>query len=143
MGSVIDYIECPRCGHEAFSDYYYKTGEEYISCNCCGYHRSAELKRDNDGKLITKDGTLNYEFDNLIMEYNESPTPYGSFRYKFVDNVGTHCGTLETEADATEFITTMERNENGAIEYASYSRLVADDIVETILIDNINQNQNG
>ena len=35
MGSVIDYIECPNCKGEdaAVSDYYYKTGEEYIFCH--------------------------------------------------------------------------------------------------------------
>lgn len=143
MGSVIDYIECPNCGNEAQSDFYYKTGEEYVMCSSCGYRRSAELRRDKEGELVTKDGTERYEFDNVIMDYKESPNPYGAFRYRFVDNVGTACGTLETENDLTDFITTMELNENGAIEYAAYSRLVDGEIVETILINNINENENG
>ena len=46
MGIVIDYIDCPNCGNEAFSDFYYKTGEEYVNCNHCGYRRTAELKRN-------------------------------------------------------------------------------------------------
>jgi ribosomal protein L37E len=143
MGSVIDYIDCPNCGNEAFSDFYYKTGEEYVSCNCCGYRRSAQLRRNEDGELATKDGTERYDFDNVIMDYEESPNPYGAFRYKLVGDVGTHCGTLETEADVTDFITTMELNENGAIESASYSRLVDGEIVETILINNVKENENG
>ena len=44
MGSVLDYIECPNCGQEAFSDFYYKTGEEYVNCGNCGYHYSATIK---------------------------------------------------------------------------------------------------
>jgi hypothetical protein len=143
MGSVLDYIECPNCGNEAHSDFYYKTGEEYVMCNHCGYRRSAELRRNKEGELVTKDGTERYDFDNVIMDYKESPNPYGVFRYKFVGDIGTVCGTLETEDALTDFITTMELNENGAIEYAAYSRLVDGEIVETILINDINENQNG
>ena len=57
MGSVIDYIECPNCKQEAFSDFYYKTGEDYINCGNCGYHYAQTLKRDEDGKFVTEDGT--------------------------------------------------------------------------------------
>ena len=40
MGSVSDYIECPKCGNqEAHSEFYYKTGEESIMCLDCGYNR--------------------------------------------------------------------------------------------------------
>ena len=63
MGSVIDYIECPNCKAEAYSDFYYKTGEEYINCNNCGYHYSATYKRDDDGEFVTQDGTNNYTFE--------------------------------------------------------------------------------
>ncbi len=143
MGSVIDYIDCPNCGNEAFSDFYYKTGEEYVGCNHCGYRRSAELKRDEAGKLVTKDGTDRYDFDNVIMEYNEIPNPYGAFRYSIVDSIGTNCGTLETESDADDFRIEMERNENGVIEFAAISRLVDGEIVETILINNTNEKENG
>jgi DNA-directed RNA polymerase subunit RPC12/RpoP len=143
MGSVIDYIECPNCGHEAHSDFYYKTGEEYVMCNNCGYRRTAELKRDEDGELVTIDGTERYDFDNLTMVYNELENPYGAFRYKFVGDIGTVCGTLETEDALTDFITTMELNENGAIEYAAYSRLIDGEIVETILINDIKENEDG
>jgi hypothetical protein len=143
MGSVIDYIDCPNCGNEAFSDFYYKSGEEYVMCNHCGYRRSSELRRDEAGELVTIDGTDRYDFDNLIMDYSETPNPYGAFRYKFVDNAGTSCGTLETESDADDFRIEMERNENGAIEFAVISRLVDGEIVETILINNTNENENG
>lgn len=71
MGSVITYdAECPKCKEEkAFSDYYYRSGEEYFFCQneSCSYSHTLEWKRDSFGKFITKDGTENTRFDNLIM----------------------------------------------------------------------------
>jgi len=141
MGSVIDYIDCPNCGHEAFSDYYYKTGEEYTSCNHCGYHRSSSLKRDESGKLVTKDGTDRYEFDNLIMEYNELEKPYCSYRLKMIGSVGTQCGSCESEDGLNAIKEAVEQLEG--VEVFSFSRLVDGEIVETILINNSNENENG
>jgi DNA-directed RNA polymerase subunit RPC12/RpoP len=40
MGSLTDYIECPKCGNlEAHSELHYDTGEESIMCLDCGYNR--------------------------------------------------------------------------------------------------------
>lgn len=39
MGSISDYIECPKCGNEAHQEFQYKTGEEHILCLHCGYSR--------------------------------------------------------------------------------------------------------
>ena len=136
MGSVIDYIECPHCGGEAFSDFYYKTGEEYVSCQHCGYNYSATYQRDKEGKFITKDGTDNYEFDNLIMETKELKNPYGAFRIKYIDSIGYHCGSLENESDYIDLKTTADLNENGAMEFISISRYVNGEIIQEELIDN-------
>ena len=92
MASVIDYIECPHCGTEAYSDFYYKTGEEYVNCQNCGYHYSATYKTDDEGNYITKDGTNNYTFDNLIMETKELKNPYCAYRIKYYDAVGYEIG---------------------------------------------------
>ena len=124
MGSVIDHIECPNCGQEAFSDFYYKTGEEYVNCQHCGYHYSATYKRNDEGEFITKDGTDNYTFDNLIMETKELKNPYGAFRIKYVDSIGYHCGSLENENDYIDLKTTADLNENSAMELVSVSRFV-------------------
>jgi len=69
MGSVISYdIECPECKQEkGTSDYYYKTQEEYFHCENCKLSYSYQLKRDDDGNLITRDGTKNHDYENLIM----------------------------------------------------------------------------
>jgi len=135
MGSVIDNIECPHCGHEAFSDFYYKTGEEYINCGNCGYHYSATYKTDDNGEYITKDGTDNYEFENLIMETKELKNPYGAYRIRYVGSVGYHCGSLENKNDYMELVMATELNENGAMEHVAISRYVDGKIVEEILID--------
>jgi len=71
MGSVItENEECPKCKQEkGYSDYYYKNYEEYFVCQNeeCKFEYSYEWKRDGDNKLVTRDGTDNYSFDNLTM----------------------------------------------------------------------------
>jgi DNA-directed RNA polymerase subunit RPC12/RpoP len=135
MGSVIDYIDCPNCGHEAYNDFYYKTGEEYVNCQNCGYHYSAVYKTDDEGKYITQDGTENYTFDNLIMETKEIKNPYGAYRIRYVDSIGYHCGSLENESDYEELKLTASLNENGAMEHVAINRYINGEIIEEILID--------
>jgi len=134
MGSVIDYIECPNCGHEAYNDFYYKTGEEYTNCQNCGYHYSATYKTDDDGEYITKDGTENYTFENLIMETKEIKNPYGAYRIKYYDSVGYECGSLENEQDNVELLVQVRELNN--IEYFSINRFVDGEIVTIDIIDN-------
>lgn len=134
MGSVIDYIECPNCKHEAFSDFYYKTGEEYVGCNNCGYHRSAFYKRDDNGKFVTKDGTDDYKFENLIMEFSELKNPYGSYRIKTYNSPATQCGSFENEEEYYEFKKNIE--EDVEIEICSVSRFIDNEIKIEVLIDN-------
>jgi uncharacterized Zn finger protein len=46
MGSVIQDVECPRCGNpEAYSECYYKRGFEYVMCFDCGYYRETGMKK--------------------------------------------------------------------------------------------------
>lgn len=134
MGSVIDYIECPNCKQESFSDFYYNTGEEYLNCNNCGYHRSAFYKRDENGKFLTNDGTENYTFDNLIWETNELKNPYGAYRLKVYQSPSTQCGSLENEEQYNEFKNTIEGDVE--IEHCSVSRFVDGEIKVETLIDN-------
>lgn len=138
MGSVIDYFDCPNCGNEAFSDFYYKTGEEYVNCNHCGYRRTAKLKRNEEGEFVTKDGTNRYELDNLIMEYHELKNPYCAYRLKMIGDIGTTCGCCEAEDGFNSVKQAVEQLEG--IEIFSMSRLVDGEIVETILINNSKDN---
>ena len=128
MASVIDYIECPNCKQEAYSDYYYKTGEEYNNCNSCGYHRSVVIV--NRDKKLTE---LTLSDWKII----ESKNPYGAYRYKMAGAIGTACGSLETEEDANNFRTEMKLEYQDHVEFAQISRLVDGNIlVEDVVINN-------
>ena len=100
MGSVLDYIDCPNCGHEAYDDFYYKTGEEYINCNNCGYHYSATI--------INREKKLN-ELTEADWEIKELKNPYGSYRIKHRDDVGMLCGSLIDEKQLTEMYNELIR----------------------------------
>ena len=134
MGSVIDYIECPHCKSEAYNDFYYKTGEEYINCQNCGYHYSATYKRDDNGEFVTKDGTNNYTFDNLITETKELKNPYGAYRIKHYDSVAYQCGSLSNE-DELDNLKEWINKECNDVEYFSISRFVNGEIVVENIIN--------
>lgn len=135
MGSVLDYIECPNCKQEAYSDFYYKTGEEYVNCQNCGYHYSATFKKDNEGKFVTRDGSENYILDNLVLEEKEIKNPYGAYRYKMAGDVATTCGSLATEEDANEFRVEMRLAYKGYVDFAQISRFVDNEIKVEYVVD--------
>jgi len=134
MGSVIDFIECPNCSQEAFSDFYYKTGEDYINCGNCGYSRSKYWKRNEEGKFETLDGTDNYSFDNLIMVEEELKNPYGVYRLKTYQSPATQVGSFETQYEYNEF--KLHLIDDVEIELCSVSRFVDGEIKVETLIDN-------
>jgi len=134
MGSVIDYIECPHCGQEAYSDFYYKTGEEYVNCQNCGYHYSATYKTNDEGEYVTKDGTENYTFENLIMETKELKNPYGAYQIRQYDSIGYECGSLESEEDFVTLLANLR--EQDSIETFTISRLIDGEIRLILAIDN-------
>ena len=125
MGSVIDYIECPNCGQEAYSDFYYKTGEEYVNCTSCGYHYSATII-DGDKKLneLTEDD----------FEIKELKNPYGAYRIKFYDSSGYICGALEDEEQLNELKIDCEKDDK--IETVQLSRFIDGEIKVEMIIDN-------
>lgn len=125
MGSVIDYIECPNCGCEAYDDFYYKTGEEYINCQNCGYHKSATI--------INRDKALN-ELTEADWEVHELKNPYGAYRIHISGDVGTTCGSVESEEGFEAVKKAVAEMEN--VEYFCISRLINGDIVVDYLIDN-------
>jgi hypothetical protein len=127
MASVIDYMECVNCKCEAFSDFYYKTGEEYISCQNCGYHYSATIKNRN--KKLS-------ELTETDWNITELKNPYGAFRYKMAGAVSTICGSLATAEDANKFRIEMKLEYQSHVEFAQISRLVDGEIKVETLIDN-------
>ena len=115
MGSVIDYIEYKNCKQEAVSNFYYKTGEEYVNCQSCGYHYSASIKN--------RDKKLN-ELTEVDWDIKEIKNPYGSYKFKVAGDVITCCGTLQDSKDADDFRVSMKLEYQGHIEFAEISRLV-------------------
>ena len=129
MGSVIDYIDCPNCGHEAWDDFYYKTGEEYINCNNCGYHRSATI--------INREKALN-ELTDEDWEITELKNPYGAYRLRMVGEVGTTCGSIGDIDGYTSIVEAVQKMTD--VEHFSVTRVINGEIVETYLITNQNSN---
>ena len=125
MGSVIDYIECPNCKQEAFSDFYYKTGEEYVSCQNCGYHYSTTI--------INRDKPLN-ELTDDDWETNELKDPYGAFRIKHYYSDVFECGSLGSEGHYNGL--KQQVLEIDTVEYFSVSRFVDGKIIVECIIDN-------
>jgi hypothetical protein len=124
MGSVIDYIDCPNCGHEAHSDFYYKTGEEFTNCSHCGFYQYIELHPDVRDLSSIKDSDW---------KITECTDPYGAYRIKYIGTVGNMCGTLETAATYDTVYESVMNDKD--VEFASVSRLIDGSIVEEVLID--------
>jgi Zn ribbon nucleic-acid-binding protein len=125
MGSVLDFIECPNCKHEASDDFYYKTGEEYVNCGNCGYHFSATI--------VNRDKKLS-ELTEEDWKIEELKNPYGAYRLKVYHSVATQCGSLENEEQYNEFKLQLEGDVE--IESCSVSRFVDGEIKVEMLIDN-------
>jgi hypothetical protein len=125
MGSVIDYIECPNCKHEAYDDFYYKTGEEYVNCNNCGYHYSSEI--------INREKPLN-ELEDSDWKITEIKNPFGAFKIYQYDKAGYICGSLQNEKQLNELKADCEQD--NTIEYLKISRFIDGEIKVEILIDN-------
>jgi hypothetical protein len=125
MGSVLDYIECLNCKSEASSDFYYRTGEEYINCGNCGYHFSATI--------VNRDKKLS-ELTEQDWKVEELKNPYGAYRLKSYHSIATQCGSLENEEQYNELKKTIEVDVN--VEFCSVSRLIDGEIVTEMVIDN-------
>lgn len=94
MGSVIDYIECPNCNQPGCSsDFYYRTGEEYLFCQICGYNKSVTIK--NRDKKYT-------ELTDEDWEINEILNPYASFTAKYKSSNGYSVGSVTTKENLKE-----------------------------------------
>ena len=135
MGSVIGYIDCPRCKQDnCISDFYYKTGEEYVSCGDCGYYYSFVIKRDSEGKMIKIDETKELSVDNVLRKETLIDNPYGSFITEF-DNGMRSCGTLETKEDYDKFVSEIVSftNQENSIVEATVSRFIDEKINKEVI----------
>ena len=125
MGSVIDYIECPNCTQEAYDDFYYKTGEEYVNCNSCGYHYSATI--------INRDKPLN-ELTDDDWKITEVKNPYGAFIVKCYDQVGYTCGSFDSEESFNQIKNQVSTD--STLETLTLNRFIDGELKSEIIIDN-------
>lgn len=123
MGSVMDHIECPNCKQEATLDFYYNTGEEYILCTHCGYHKAVYIDTQDDYPDIAKARWITEELTN----------PYGIYKLKHIDDKFTKLGSLEDEQHWIDFVSEIMSDKDG-IEFFTLSRLVDDKIETTTII---------
>jgi hypothetical protein len=132
MGSVIDYIDCPDCGKEAYMDYYYKTGEEYINCNNCGYSRNFSITNWSDSdvegwkpeyKLIEQHGCGAYKI-----------RPHGA--------IGYECGAFTEPASEQEFVRLINER-SSELAHAEYTTFIDGIVNRVILIQEEEQQTNN
>jgi hypothetical protein len=142
MGSVMGHIECPRCkSEECFEDYYYKTGEEYVSCPDCGYSRSFVYERDEEGNLIKKDESKGYEFDNLVAKENLLEEPFGAYIIRYNSGVGSG-GAIPTEDDYNMFVSdivSLTNQPDHEMESVVVSRFVDGEIKKETIWETVNK----
>ena len=132
MGSVIDYVECVNCKSEATSDYYYKTGEEYMNCGSCGYHFSATI--------INREKRLDL-LDESDWEIKELKKPYGAYRIKTHQSIATQCGSLSNKKEYNQLIKAIKDDVD--VEFCSISRFTKGKIVTETIIDTVEQRGDG
>ena len=126
MGSVIDETKCPVCSKDAFFEYYYKTGEEFIVCEHCGYRKTFFIKEEKRNVLIK-------DIEESCFELKEVTNPYGCFKYKFKDDDISSFSALETQ-DAMPSINEFVEENKDKLEYAKFSKFENGEILETNML---------
>ena len=106
MGSVMDYVACPQCGGTMFTDYYYKSCEEYWVCKRCGKHGKVELVRDDNGHVI-------YDEKGKVQYTEEDVAGFGCAKFA-IKNHGASLSCFKapiTEEDKKAFMEALEDEE--------------------------------
>ena len=128
MGSVIDYIECPKCKSEGcYSDFYYRTGEEYLNCGECGYNRSVTIKDKSREKKLT-------QLTQADWEVRELANPWGAYRLKEIGKIGFLCGALRSKKEYDELLKAVD-GKLESIEELTLSRCVKGKIVKLRVVE--------
>jgi len=117
MGSVISSCECPHCKGEANEDFYYKTGEVYIMCSCCGYYLSHILDREKlekDGKHLLSEITEDYWIKEEVI-------PVANYYEQFKE-----FGRSSTISEGTveEILENLQSNRDTIIDEETYENIL-------------------
>ncbi len=120
MESVTDYIECVKCGSEAYQEFNLSTGEESIMCPHCGYNR----------KFVITTVENNYQFP--VFDIQESGG-YGAYKVRHKDAIGHEIGSFTEPASEQEFIRLIEENKD-RVEHAEYTTFIDGQLTNVVLI---------
>ena len=128
-------VECPRCKSEnCLWEYFYRTGEELVSCPDCGYYLCLFLKRGNDGNFILKDKTKEITLANIVSSEILIDKPYGTYE---IDNISGYweCEILETKKDYEIFVSKIDSKtiHKHNINKVTVSRFVDGKIIKEVI----------
>ena len=118
MGAVVDYINCPKCGSEAYDEFHPSTGEEFISCGHCGYSREfyiSNMDKKYDSTLV------NTEFPWMPEYKVEEVFGVGAYKIRAKDAVGYQIGSFIDTKGYDEFIEFVENNKD-TLAHAEYTK---------------------
>lgn len=129
MGSVIDYLDCPKCGNEAYNEFYYKSGEEFIFCNSCGYSRKFFIDNWDDRDKKQEDALFEWVPNFKLEEVNG----YGCYKIRPKGSIGMEVGTFTQPTSVEDFLNSIKGRED-EIAHAEYSTFVDGEITRHIVI---------
>lgn len=125
MGSVIDFIECPNCKHEATEDYYYRTGECYTFCRNCGYSHTERIK-NRDKKL---NELKEEDWDIVTVD-----KPYGAYIIEMKDSPSNLIGTLINEEHFNEICNNVHAF-IGEVKSFQINQFIDGEVRNTLILD--------
>ncbi len=123
METFIDYIDCLRCGNEAYQEFDTSSGEESIMCPHCGYNRKF---------FITNKEAMNTPNWLPMFDIQESGG-FGAYKVRHKDSVGHEIGSFTEPASEQEFIRLIEENKD-QVEHAEYTAFMNGELVTVVLI---------
>jgi len=102
MGSVVNEIDCNRCGSDnGFEDFNYKSGETTFFCKSCGCYESHMLKRNEDRTLFLKNPKRGYGDFNCVWIHDKNYNTLGAYNINLYDRGGI-IDSLLNEEDVKE-----------------------------------------
>lgn len=134
MGSMLDTIDCPGCGSEAMIDFYYKTGEEFITCQHCGYNRKFYITNWDEQDKES-------EFEWVPQFSLEEIHGKGAYQLRGKGAMSTECGSFIEDASEEKFIELVEAQKD-LLEHAEYTVYENGEFRNVVLIQGELEKQN-
>ncbi len=125
MESFTDYMDCSRCGKQAYQEFILETGEESIQCPHCGYYRKFVI--------TNKDNMRMDEWGELPMFSIDEGGGFGAYKVRHKNSIGHEIGSFTEPASEQEFIRLIEENRD-QVEHAEYTTFVDGELVNVVLI---------